>query len=209
MKKHYLLPLRQAACFILISLLLQNCGGSFDLPLEGKEGSTEAIEQIEGQLSIMGAEEEEINSLPTIMPELWQEIFSYLNLDDVLAARAVSSDWNELITGFRKAGVVGVKNKPSHIIETRSWIKKKKIDFRNNKKSSQLTPAKIPSFAFYYLMGHVRSLPQSFWPYLQQTNVHTVGLSHNQVGAQGAMELAKHLQGTHVHTLALGSNEIG
>jgi ankyrin repeat protein len=41
MKKHYLLPFLQAACFILISLLLQSCGGRFDnnpiIPIREKQ----------------------------------------------------------------------------------------------------------------------------------------------------------------------------
>jgi hypothetical protein len=37
MKKSYFLPLLQAACFLLISFFLQNCGGSHNLPLEGEE----------------------------------------------------------------------------------------------------------------------------------------------------------------------------
>ncbi|NEJ82986.1 hypothetical protein GR268_41620, partial [Rhizobium leguminosarum] len=143
------------------------------------------------------------------MPELWQYIFSQLDFEGVLAARSVSADWNELITGFRQAGIVGLENKPSHIIDRGGWVKgKEEIDFRDDKLKT-LTPATIPSFAFYHLMGHVRNLPQSFWPYLKGTNVHTLHLSINQIEAVGAIELAKGLLGTQVHTLYLGGNKIG
>jgi hypothetical protein len=132
MKKLDLLPFLQGACFLLISLLLQNCGGSTNLPIGAEEESAGIIEQIEGQGSIIGANQEQEqkgNSLPAIMPELWQEIFSYLKFGDILAAKAVNRDWNELITGFREVGIVGVENKPCHIIDTRGWTKREQINF--------------------------------------------------------------------------------
>jgi hypothetical protein len=220
MKKHYFLPFLQAACFLLINLLLQSCGGSHSLPIQGDEEPSSIITiaqeekqqlEIEGQVSIIGAnqeQEQKVNSLPAIMPELWQEIFSHLDFEGVLAARLVSADWNQLITGFREAGIVGVENKPCHIINTCSWVKRKGIDFWSNNLST-LTPATIPSFAFYHLMGDVNNLPQSFCPYLKGTQLHTLHLRLNQIGAQGAIELAKALTATQVHTLHLESNEIG
>jgi hypothetical protein len=96
--------------------------------------------------------------------------------------RILSGDfWNKLITGYREAGIVSIENNPSHIIDARSWVKRKEIGFRNNK-LKELTPATIPSFAFYHLMGHVKNLPQSFWTHLQETNVHTVYLGGNNIG---------------------------
>jgi hypothetical protein len=209
MKKHYFLPLLQGAYFWLIILLLQSCGGLGNVLLE--EEPAEMREQIERQVSIIRAnqeQEQESNSLPAIMPELWQEIFSYLDFKEVLAARSVSADWNRLITGFREAGIVGVENKTSHIIDARSWVKRKDISFRDNK-LKELTPAAIPSFAFYHLMGHVHDLPQSFWPYLKNTQVHTLNLACNEIDDQGARQLAKALSATRVHTLYLNWNRIG
>ncbi|MHB9147864.1 MAG: hypothetical protein ACYC2U_05620 [Candidatus Amoebophilus sp.] len=58
-------------------------------------------------------------------------------------------------------------------------------------------------------MGHVKCLPQSFWPHLQGTSVHTVDLSYNGICARGATEFSKHLQGTNVHTVGLSWNQIG
>jgi hypothetical protein len=206
MKKRNFLSLLQMACFLLLSLLLQNCGGSTNLPIEEEE--REQLE-IEGQVSIIGAnQEQESNPTPAIMPELWQEIFSYLDFEGVLAARSVSADWNKLITGYREAGIVGVKNKPFHIIDARSWVKREKINFRDNK-LEELTPAAIPSFAFCHLMGEVKNLPQRFWTHLQETQVHALYLGDNQIGAAGALELAKALPDTQVDTLHLGYNEIG
>jgi Ran GTPase-activating protein (RanGAP) involved in mRNA processing and transport len=160
---------------------------------------TETIEQEEKQ---------EINPFDIFPPEIWQEVFSYLDFEGVLSARAVNRDWSELITGPRQAGVVGAENKPQHIIDTRGWTRKKEIDFTSNKLAG-LTPKTIPSFAFCHLMGHVRNLPQSFWPYLQGTQVHTVNLTCNDIDAQGAVGFAKHLQGTRVRTVDLSGNGIG
>ncbi|MFH7479470.1 F-box protein, partial [Pseudomonas syringae pv. tagetis] len=42
---------------------------------------------------------QEVSSLDIFPPEIWQHIFSYLDFDGVLAARAVNRDWNQLITG--------------------------------------------------------------------------------------------------------------
>jgi L-amino acid N-acyltransferase YncA len=207
MKKYYYLSLLQGACFMLVSLFLQSCGGLTNFPIEGEEepSTTITIVQQEEQRLI---EEQDDNLLPAIMPELWQEIFSYLDFKGVLAARSVSADWNELITGFRQAGIVGVENKPQHIINTEGWVKRKEIEFRSNK-LKELTPATIPSFAFYHLMGSVKNLRKELWPHLPGTQVHTLGLSYNQIGAAGASELAKALPATRVHTLNLTDNQIG
>jgi hypothetical protein len=87
---------------LLASLLLQNCEGSYNLVIEREEEPlTTTIEQEEGQDQgrrkrarvemeqgeeprLMEQEqdlieEQEGNALPTIMPDLWQEIFSYLD----------------------------------------------------------------------------------------------------------------------------------
>jgi hypothetical protein len=222
MKKYYYLSLLQVACFLLVSLLLQSCGGTSNLPIQTEEKPllTTTIEQEEDQVQRLIGQQEG-NTLPTIMPELWQEIFSYLDFKDVLSARVVNSDWNKLITGYREAGVIGLESRPFHIIDTRGWTRKKKIDFRKMRslkgetkiafrrsKSDKLTPATIPSFAFYRLMGYVNNLREEFWPYLKGSNVHTVNLSSNHIFVQGGKALAKHLQGTNVHTLILSSNHI-
>lgn len=188
MKKPYFLPLLQGACFVLVSIFLQNCGGSSNLPIQEEREPTEV------QLAIIGGEAEQAaTSLPMLMPELWQYIFSHLDFEGILTARAVSSTWNELITGFRQVCVVGIENKPGHIIDTGGWTRNKIINFISNKLNN-LTPTTIPSFAFYHLMGEVRALRQEFWPHLQGAQVHTVNLWWNKIGDEGAIEFAKHLQ---------------
>jgi hypothetical protein len=211
MKKRYLLPFLQRAFFLFISLFLQSCDGSVNLPIEEEREQLE----IERQVSIIGAnqeQEQEKNILPTLMPELWQEIFSYLDFEGVLAARAVSVDWNKLITGYREAGIVGVENKTQHIIDTRGWSKDRVIDFSESK-LSQIKPESIPSFAFYQLIGHVRDLPKRFWPYIKHTNIHTVHIHvdefDNYLTAQDGIELAKYLQGTKAHTVVFENSRMG
>ncbi|ACP21104.1 hypothetical protein Aasi_1868 [Candidatus Amoebophilus asiaticus 5a2] len=226
MKKHCSLPLLQVACFVLISLLLQNCGGSHNLPIQGEEepSTSTTIEKEEGQEQgrrksakiEIGEEQEqrlieqvqETSSFDIFPSEICQYIFSYLKFEDILPARAVNSDWSELITGFRQAGIVGVENKPSHIIDTRGWNKKKEINFHCDK-LRVIKPETIPSFAFYCLMGSVRNLPQTFWPHLQGTNVHTILLNQNQLGPIDTVKFIKHLQRTSIHTIDLNNNRIG
>jgi hypothetical protein len=235
MIKRYFLPLLQGACFLLLSLILQNCGGSYNIPNEEEATQTLTIEKGgQGTRTRIGAEEEEStetieqegeqgrrkrarieteeyqeerNIIPAIMPELWQIIFSHLDFEGVLAAREVSPNWNELITGYRQPGIVGVENKSLYIINTSNWTKNKAVNFQNSK-LKKLTPATIPSFAFYHLMGHVKNIPQRFWPYLSGTKVDMVDLYGNQIGDLGTIEFAKHLQGTQVHTIDLGDNSI-
>ncbi|MHB9147109.1 MAG: F-box-like domain-containing protein [Candidatus Amoebophilus sp.] len=222
MKKRYLLTFLQGACFMILSVLLQSCGGPGNLPLEGEGESTDTIEQggEQGRRKRsrieMGEEEseeqrlieQEVSSFDIFPSEIWQKIFSHLDFEGVLSARAVNRDWSELITGFRKVGIVGVENKPQYMIDTQSWTSKKEIDFRNNKLFKSI-PKTIPSFAFYHLMGKVKGLPKLFWPYLEGTQVHTLDLDENEIGDAGAIELARALPRTQVHTLYLWGNEIG
>jgi hypothetical protein len=211
MKNHYSLPLPIVASFWLVSLLLQSCGTG-NLPIQREEESSTAttIREGEGQAQRQRLIEQrqEISSLDIFPSEIWQEIFSHLDFVGALSARAVNKDWHELITGYRQVGIVGVLNKPSHIVHAKGWTLKKEIYFRENR-LAQIKPETIPSFAFYHLMGKVRNLSQEFWPHLQRTCVHTVGLSWNKIGAEGAEALAMYLQGTCVHTLDLSYNYIG
>jgi hypothetical protein len=50
---------------------------------------------------------------------------------------------------------------------------------------------------------------EGFAKHLQGSQVHTVNLIWNEIGDQGAIEFAKHLQGTRVHTVDLTYNQIG
>jgi hypothetical protein len=220
MERRYFLPLLTIVYCLIVSLFSQSCSGSRNLPIQGEEGPSSIItivqeekEQTEigAQVSIIGAnqqQERERNTLPTIMSELWQYIFSYLNFEGVLAARAVNKGWNELITGYRETGVAGVENKPSYNNNTGGWVKEKEVNLKS-KKLKRLVPATIPSFAFYHLMGDVRNLPRECWPYLQGTQVHTLALRHNKLKDEGMGELAYNLQGAKVHTLDLNGNYIG
>jgi Ran GTPase-activating protein (RanGAP) involved in mRNA processing and transport len=235
MKKHYSSPLLQVACFLLVSLFLHNCGGSHNLPIEGEEkpSPTTTIDQKEAQeQSLTGQGLNNFNILPA---ELWQYIFLHLGFKEVLAARSVNTTWNELITGYREVGVVGLENKPYPTLNTQAWTRRKELNFATkrslrvqesiyksivtwmgnwlwkemNDSLDKLTPINMPSFAFYRLIANVRHLPQAFWPYLQGTQIHKINLNDNHINTQQALTLAKHLQGTQVHTLDLGNNKIG
>jgi hypothetical protein len=94
-------------CFLLVSLFLQSCGGPTNLPIQGEEGGSATttksarIEIEEEQEQNLIEQAQEVSSFDIFPTEIWQEIFSYLKFEDILSARAVNSDWNELITGFR------------------------------------------------------------------------------------------------------------
>jgi hypothetical protein len=211
MKERYLSPLLQGACFMLLSLLLQNCDRSHNLPVEGGEEppATTPIEQGRRKRARIETEEyqQERSMIPAIMPELWQIIFSHLDFEGVLAAREVSTSWNELITGFRQPGIVGVENKSLYIINTSNWTKNKEIDFQDSK-LKKLTPQTIPSFLFYQLMQSVKNLPPAFWPYLKESQVHILNLDYNYIRVKEAITLGRYLQGTNIHTLILSDNQL-
>ena len=62
----------------------------------GEEQEQRLIEQGQG-----------ISPFDIFPSEIWQEIFPYLKSEDILVARVVNRDWNQLITGFRQAGISG------------------------------------------------------------------------------------------------------
>jgi hypothetical protein len=217
MKKHYFLRLLQGACFMLLSLFLQSCGGLGNLPLEGEEELTtiEREEQgrrkrarieIEQEQSLI-EQAQEMNSLDIFPSEIWQEIFSYLKFEDILPARAVNRDWNQLITGYREAGIVGLENKPQHIIDARGWTKKSEISYELIP-FGLIGPEDTPSFAFYRLMGIVEGLTLDFGSYLKYTNIHTLSSFYIDDAAD-IIQLAEYLKGAKVHTLGLNFNDIG
>jgi hypothetical protein len=208
MIKRYFLPLLQGACFMIVSLFLQSCGGPHDLPIEGEAEPSTTITIVQQEEQRLIEQGQATSSLDIFPSEIWQEIFSHLDFEGVLSARAVNSDWNQLITGYREAGIVGVENNPHHIINIGGWTSKKETDFRESKLKT-LTPTTIPRFAFYHLIGHVICLPQAFWPYLKGTQVHTLDLRFNGIGDAGVRELATVLPATRVHTLDLRFNGIG
>jgi len=141
---------------------------------------------------------------------LVQDILSIVPYPAILAVRQANRTFYKLTTGYDQPGLVGVENRPSQYqySNTYIWSINEEIDFREYK-LSKLTSETIPSFPFYRLMGQVKNLPKEFWPYLEGTRVHTLDLSRNQIGAEGASQLAQHLQGTSVHTLDLSFNQIG
>jgi Ran GTPase-activating protein (RanGAP) involved in mRNA processing and transport len=141
-----------------------------------------------------------------ILPrDLLQDILSYLGSKELGQVRQLSKSIYKLTTGYERPGMVGVENKPStNCLVLR--LNTHTVDFKVRK---GLTPKTISSFAFYQLMGRVSNLPSIFWAHIKGTNVHTVDLRNNQIGALGAAKLAKNLQGTSVHTVNLVGNEIG
>jgi len=195
------------ARILLISLFLQSCDTSINLPNQGEQLDDE---QEEGRMEIVSMEAEEATELGKfdIVPiELLQEILTYVRAEEIKEVRGVNRTFYKLTTGYDQPGLVGVENRPSQYMNTDAWVINKGVDFRKDK-LSKLTPETIPSFLFYRFFGKIHNLPKIFWSYMPGTQVHTLYLNYNQIGDAGASELAKALPGTQVHTLYLQGNQI-
>ena len=208
MNRNYKLSQQFVIRILFISFFLQSCSDSINLPNQGEQLEAE---QEKGRMEIVNREAEEATELGKfeVFPmELVQEILSIVPYPAILAVSQVNRTFYQLTTGYDQPGLVGVENRPSQSINTDAWSINKEIDFGGNK-LSKLTPETIPSFPFYQLMGKVKNLSKEFWPYLQESSVHTLHLNHNQISAEGATQLVQHLQGSSVHTLDLSWNQIG
>jgi hypothetical protein len=139
--------------------------------------------------------------------ELLQETLSYLGPKEIDKVRQLNKSFYKLTTGYDQVGLVGVNNRPAADC-LKLAVNTKNFHF-SLEKGHNFTPKTIPSLLFFKLLGSVTRLPQAFWPYLKGTSVHTVHLHSNQIGASGAVDLAKNLQGTSVHTVDLNKNQIG
>jgi Ran GTPase-activating protein (RanGAP) involved in mRNA processing and transport len=144
-----------------------------------------------------------LNELPN---DVLNTVLSYVGCKAMGQVRNLNKAFYKHTTSYEAPGKVGTKNKPKTSIPTEWAINKRVIDFNERE---ELTPESILSFPFYQLTGMLLSPPLTFWPYIKGTSVHTVDLSNNQIGAQGAADLVKALQGTRVHTVDLSDNQIG
>lgn len=145
----------------------------------------------------------EFENLPA---ELLAEIFSYLNLKELLAFRQTNHYFYQSITGYEQTSLVGVANKPSD-----AKLPIPTLSINRIIKFSELpyTPETIPSFFFYCLVRKAKKLPLSFWSYLKWSRIHTLSLNFNEIGSSGVGELATVLLDSHqIHTLKLERNEV-
>jgi Ran GTPase-activating protein (RanGAP) involved in mRNA processing and transport len=134
-------------------------------------------------------------------------IFSYVGSKGMNRVRQLSKSFYQYTTGYSRPGIIGVEHKSQGSIHTgRLAINKRVVDFRVVK---GIKPKTIPSFAWYHLLGEAKNTPQSFWPYIQNTQVHTLNLSRNQIGDVEVAGLAEHLISTQIKKLNLIENQIG
>lgn len=143
--------------------------------------------------------------LPT---ELLELILSKVGLKPILSIRQASRSFYKLITGSEEICLVGLENKPKGRINLGSDLIKRSVYFANRKLRG-LSPEQVPVFPFYCLIDGAHSIPQSFWPYLSGTRLHTIDLSCGTIRATEVIELARCLSGTHVHTLDLSRTRLG
>lgn len=137
--------------------------------------------------------------------EILQKIIAYLPFDNQISIRQLNLFFYTLITGYDRVGMVGVVNKPNYKTNMAICEINQIIDFRQSPYRAML----IPSFLFYQLMGTAKSLPQAYWPYLQDTQANTVDVSQDKLGPPELESLCNCLQKTKVHTIYLGYNKVG
>ena len=127
----------------------------------------------------------DLGDLIIVPKDVLKIIMSYVGLEETSQVRQLNRSFYRLMTGYNQPSLLGVQQKSQSSMHAELWKANKGMDF-GKKEYQALTPTNIPSFPFYQLVGEVRSLPISFWPYLKETNVHTLDLSINQIDAQGA-----------------------
>ena len=204
MKRNYQLNYRLIACTVLSSLFLQSCDSfSNQVPAtieESRYGNLEAGEKEAGQeeATVLGHFEE----LPI---ELLSIIFFEVEYPSILACRQLNHFFYELMTGYSEVGLLGVVHKPTAKMQIPISGFNKCIEFRK----LSCTPETIPSFPFYCLLRKISNLPQSFWPYIPNTQIHMLDLRYNKIDDSDLKALAKVLPNTQVHTLYLSYNYIG
>jgi hypothetical protein len=150
----------------------------------------------------------DLGDLIILPKDVLKIIMSYVGLEETSQVRQLNRRFYGLMTGYNQPGLLGVQQKPQSSMHTELWKANKVVDF-SKEEYQALTPTNIPSFPFYQLVGEVKNLSTSFWPYLKGANVHTLYLSNNKIDDQGAAELAKYLKGTNVQELNLRKNQIG
>ncbi|OJW66638.1 MAG: hypothetical protein BGO68_01670 [Candidatus Amoebophilus sp. 36-38] len=141
--------------------------------------------------------------------ELLQKIFTSVSSPHILNCMGINHTFYEFITGNRRTiDLIGLKHKLQTRINVECWTIPKTVDF-TDRKLATLTPETMNSYIFYQLMIEVKSLPQPFWSYLKDTNIHTLNLSNNNIGDEDMTRLALDLEGTNIETLDLSNNQIG
>lgn len=143
-----------------------------------------------------------IQDLPV---EVLEQIICCLSYKKLMLIRQLSHLFYALATGYDKVGVVGIEEKPQRRINMFAGTFKHIIDL--NKLEDKL--ATIPSFVFYRLMGSVKHVPQLYWPYLAETQIHTINFWKNNIGPKEAELLGNCLQKSKIHTVYLWYNQIG
>lgn len=112
--------------------------------------------------------------IETLPVELLEKIIWYLpSMHLINEVRQVNRYFYQLITGYSKPGLMGVRHKPIHPINTKLWEINPTIDLAR----FSYDPENIPSFYFYQLMERAWNLHPKFWTHLEGTNVHTIDLS--------------------------------
>ncbi|OJW67027.1 MAG: hypothetical protein BGO68_00420 [Candidatus Amoebophilus sp. 36-38] len=144
-------------------------------------------------------------SLVNFPPEVLETILVSFSYEKIMIARQISRLFYALITGYNQVGVVGVENKPDRSVTQSAWSYRHAIDFR---KLTEKQLASMPSFVFYQLMREVSHLPQAYWPYIADTQIHTVDFWEGNLGPVEVEMLGKYLQKSKVCKAYLWHNHV-
>ena len=209
MQGNYQLNYSLVAYIVLSSLFLQSCD-SFSTqvtatPEESTSGNPETTKIVEREEKLSTREATALGYFEDLPIELVPMIFSEVEYPYILTCRQLNHFFYELITGYSQVGLIGVAHKPIAKMQIPTSDLNKCIDFRK----LSCTPKTIPSFPFYCLLRKASNLPQSFWPYIPNTQIHMLNLRYNKIDDSDLQALAKVLPNTQVHTLYLSYNYIG
>ncbi|GAO98333.1 hypothetical protein Cva_00982 [Caedimonas varicaedens] len=96
-----------------------------------------------------------------------------------------------LITGYKPDEVGVQQTQRSGIVPPIFW-EVKMFNDQKQRITRVYTPENISPFLWFHLLRYTQNLSNAFWPYLQGTNVHTVNLAFNRIGAVAKSFLSEH-----------------
>jgi TPR repeat protein/V8-like Glu-specific endopeptidase len=179
--------------------------GYSDIEGEEKQEKKRVVQGIEGDIERQEkfkqkkVDENDSILYSIIFKEILPHIFSFLSLEDSLKIRLVNRDFDEYIKMALQAYL-----KNTFILKEIDEA----IDFKH-KNLRGLRPELIIISGLHKSMKHVKNLPPALWPYLAETDIHTLDLGNNEIGPIKIKKLAKNLQHTKVQEINLSGNNMG
>lgn len=159
--------------------------------------------------------------LTDLPAEMLNQIFLYLDMEDLLKGKKINKYFYEVITGLslddeknvQLFTYTGIKYEDKlfgidDLAGQSALSLKRELDF-SKEKLKKLTPETIPTLLFCRLTGIAKNLPKAFWPYLNKTRIHTLDLTLNSITDNIVGDLPSYLENSQVVQLDLWLNDIG